>query len=114
MLSGTVDNGSSACEGYGTSPNQPLPDSIGYGGGSARHIQLDEDITEVAIDCSGADDKGLGYFAVGLALGHEAQHVYFAVREVQVEDVVFTRRMLLTNFARGCGRLARIELAQTL
>ena len=56
-------------------PDQPLPDSIGDGGGSARYIELDEDIAEVAIDRARADDERLGYFAVGLALGHQAQHV---------------------------------------
>ena len=90
MLSVIVDNGSVACEEFDVSPNQPLPDSIGDGGGPARHIELNKDIAEVTIDCSGADDKRLGHFSVGLALGHEAQHVYFAFCEVKVKDIVFT------------------------
>ncbi len=69
MLVGNVHQGEEMLS------DQPLSNGIGDGGGSARHIELDEDIAEVAIDGSGADDQRFGYFAVGLTLGHQAQHI---------------------------------------
>lgn len=55
--------------------DQSLPDGVGDGGGSAWHIQFDEDIAEVTIDGARTDDEGFGYFAIGVALGYQAQYV---------------------------------------
>ena len=49
-------------------------------GGSAREIELREDMADVRLDCLRGHDETLRDTAVGQALGHQSEHIPFARR----------------------------------
>src|SRR3954452_23111899 len=67
---------------------QSLPDRICDGRCPPGHIQLHKNIAQVAVDCARADYQNLGYLAIGMAFGNQAQYLLFAPGQVEIEMVL--------------------------
>src|SRR2546428_13151520 len=68
--------------------HQPLPNRISYCRRPPRHIQLHKNIAQMPVDCARADYQDLGYLAIGMAFGNQAQYLLFAPGQVEIEMVL--------------------------
>ena len=52
------------------------------------YIQLYKNIAQMPVDCARADYQNLGYLAIRMAFGNQAQYLLFAPGQVEIELVL--------------------------
>ena len=69
------------------SPDKPLPDDIGNGGGTAWYIELGKNITEMTIDGTRTNDECSGNLPVSVTLCYQIQDFEFSLGKGEMEMV---------------------------
>src|SRR5579884_1486887 len=88
---------------------QPLTYCIGHGSSSPRHVQLDEDVAQVTIGGTRADDQDVGHFPVGVPFRDQPQHFQLAFRELLLQRGNIRCSRLTTSRLGLCRRVGKRE-----
>src|SRR5260221_6783887 len=58
---------------------------------AVRHLQLAQDVVDMALDCALADDQPLGNLGIGQPIGNQAQHLTLALAQCGIEQARLLR-----------------------